>query len=112
MQKMLHSVIEQGTGKPARLDGYTAGGKTATAQLVEHGQKSYGNRFVSSFVGITPAENAQFVILVTVTKPTGMHYGGQVAGPVFKEIAEKALLARRFPRDGVMRAKPHPVEKD
>ena len=104
---MLFDTIEQGTGKPARLDGYTAGGKTATAQLVERGKKGYGTTYVSSFAGVAPAKNPQFVVLVTVTKPKGKYYGGQVAGPVFKEIMEKALLSRRTPRDGVMRSVPH-----
>jgi cell division protein FtsI/penicillin-binding protein 2 len=97
MKRMLQTVIEEGTGKPARLDGYTAAGKTGTAQVAEHGH--YSSKYVCSFIGMAPANDPKFVILATVTNPKGMHFGGRIAGPVFKEIAEKALLAQRVPRD-------------
>lgn len=98
LRSMLQSVVEEGTGKAAAPDGYTAGGKTGTAQIARNG--SYRNgKYVASFVGMTPMSNPQFVILVAVTAPRGAQYGGVVAAPVFKEIAEKALLARRAPRD-------------
>jgi stage V sporulation protein D (sporulation-specific penicillin-binding protein) len=97
MRRMLQAVIEEGTGKPARLDAYTAGGKTGTAQIAEHGH--YGGKFVCSFIGMAPANDPKFVILATVTNPKGEHFGGRIAGPVFKEIAEKALVAQRIPRD-------------
>lgn len=97
MRAMLQAVIDDGTGKLAQLDGYTAGGKTGTAQVAENGR--YGGKYVASFVGMAPMTDPQFVILVSLTAPKGGYYGGVVAGPVFKEIAEKALLARRTPRD-------------
>lgn len=99
MRRMLQAVVDDGTGKAAALDGYTAGGKTGTAQIAENG--SYRNgKHIGSFVGITPMKDPQFVILVAVTAPRrGTYYGAGVAGPVFKAIAEKALLARRIPRD-------------
>ncbi|MDX1933577.1 MAG: penicillin-binding protein 2 [Capsulimonadales bacterium] len=105
VRKMLLAAMEVGTGKPARLDGYTAGGKTATAQVARTGGRGYSpDEFISSFIGIAPVEKPRFVIAVSVSKPKGgIHYGGAVAGPVFKEIAEKALLAWRVPRDGVLR---------
>lgn len=97
MRRMLQAVVDDGTGNLAQLDGYTAGGKTGTAQIAEGGR--YVRKFVSSFVGIAPMSDPQFVILVSVTAPKGAYYGGVVAGPVFKEIAEKALIARRIPHD-------------
>lgn len=98
MRRMLAAVIESGTGTAAGLDGYSAGGKTGTAQIAEN--HHYSGKYVSSFIGMAPAEKPQFVILVAVTAPTrGGYYGGVVAAPVFKEIAEKALLARRTPHD-------------
>ncbi|MBC8102593.1 MAG: penicillin-binding protein 2, partial [Cytophagales bacterium] len=97
MRRMLQSVVDGGTGKLAQLDSYTAGGKTGTAQIAENGH--YGGKFVASFVGMAPAAAPQFVVLVAITDPKGGHYGGVVAGPVFKEICEKALIARRVPRD-------------
>ncbi len=99
MRQMLQQVVERGTGKLAQLDGYTAGGKTGTAQIAEHGH--YGSKFVASFVGMAPMSKPEFVILVAVTAPQGQHYGGEVAAPIFKEIAEKALRVRRIPRDKV-----------
>ncbi len=97
VRRMLQSVVDDGTGKPARLNGYTAGGKTGTAQIAENGH--YGGKFVASFIGMAPMNAPRFVILVAITAPQGDHYGGSVAGPVFKEIAEKALLSHRVPHD-------------
>jgi cell division protein FtsI/penicillin-binding protein 2 len=97
MRRMLQSVVDSGTGKLSQLDGYTAGGKTGTAQIAENGR--YGGKFVASFIGMAPVTKPRFVILVAVTAPQGGHYGGVVAGPVFKEIAEKALLSNSVPHD-------------
>lgn len=97
MRRMLQSVVDDGTGKLAQLDGYTAGGKTGTAQIA--GKGGYTGKYVASFVGMAPAKDPELVILVAVTAPKGGYYGGVVAGPVFKEIAEKSLLLRRVPRD-------------
>ncbi len=98
MRRMLQAVVEDGTGKTAALDGYTSGGKTGTAQIARNGSYASG-KYIASFIGMAPMSDPQFVILVAVTAPQGAQYGGVVAGPVFKEIAEKALLARRTPRD-------------
>lgn len=97
VRQMLQAVVDGGTGKLARLDGYTAGGKTGTAQIAEHGH--YGGKFVASFIGMAPMNAPRFVILVAITAPQGDHYGGSVAGPVFKVIAEKALLSHRVSHD-------------
>lgn len=105
MRGMLQSVVDEGTGKSAQLEGYTTGGKTGTAQIAGGGGYISG-KYVASFVGMAPMHDPQFVILITVTAPKGAEYGGVVAAPVFKEIAEKALLARRTPPD-----KPSKVEK-
>lgn len=98
LRTMLQTVVDHGTGTQAALDGYSAGGKTGTAQIAKRG--GYSSKFVSSFVGMAPAKNPQFVILIAVTAPTkNGHFGGEVAAPVFREIAQKALLARRTPHD-------------
>ena len=97
LRKMLANAVEEGTGKPARLDGYSAAGKTGTAQVAEHGR--FGGKFVSSFIGMAPANDPQYVILVTFTNPKGEHYGGRLGGPVFREIAEAALVKKRIARD-------------
>jgi cell division protein FtsI (penicillin-binding protein 3) len=91
MKKILIGVIESGTGKLAKLDNFTAAGKTGTAQKVEPtGQYSH-SRFMASFVGFAPAEDPQLAIAVTVDEPRGMYYGGVVAGPVFKNVAADSL---------------------
>ncbi len=98
MRQLLGSVMDEGTGQPAQLMGYTAGGKTGTAQIPEKGH--YSNRFVASFVGLAPLKDPQFVVLTLIRDPKGAdHFGGSVAGPVFKEIAERALMLRRTPHD-------------
>lgn len=105
VRKMLQAVVDNGTGTKAQLTGYTAGGKTGTAQIAENGSYE-GHKFVASFVGMAPMTNPQFVIAVSVTNPKGSYYGGQVSAPVFKDIAEYALLARRVPHDrAITRAK-------
>lgn len=102
LRKMLQVVIDEGTGTAARLNGYTAGGKTGTAQIPERGR--YGGKHLASFIGMAPLEKPRFVILVAITDPKGEYYGGAVSGPVFKEIAEKALVASRVQRDRILPA--------
>ena len=97
LRRMLQAVVERGTGRSAQLDGYTSGGKTGTAQIAEHGR--YNGKYVASFIGMAPMTAPRYVILVSVTDPKGSHFGADVSAPVFKEIAEKALLAKRIPHD-------------
>jgi cell division protein FtsI/penicillin-binding protein 2 len=105
MMKMLQTVVENGTGTQARLNGYTSAGKTGTAQIAERG--AYRGKHLASFIGVAPVKKPQFVILVAITDPKGAYYGGTVSGPVFREIAERALVARRVPRD-----RPYDPKKD
>jgi len=91
---MLRTVVEPGgTGVDAALDRYTVAGKTGTAQKVDPVTRQYSlDRWVSSFVGLVPASQPRLVIAVVVNDPEGeKHYGGEVAGPVFKRIAERSL---------------------
>ncbi len=99
MREILTQVVEQGTGKPARLNGYSAAGKTGTAQKVDASGHYSRSRYVSSFVGFAPASNPALTILVSIDSPVGGHHGGEVAGPVFKEIAEQALSYLNVPQD-------------
>ena len=88
----LRSVVVRGTGNPtARVPGYTAGGKTGTAQMVENGYYAAGS-YVASFIGYVPADKPRFVILVKIEKPRGMYYGSTVAAPVFASLARTAML--------------------
>lgn len=90
--RMMEMVLtEGGTGVEAALDGYTAGGKTGTAQKIgEQGTYAKG-RYVATFAGFTPLEAPRLAILVVVDEPQGDYYGGTVAAPVFREIAQSAL---------------------
>ncbi len=92
VSRILQRVVEAGTGEKARPSGYTAAGKTGTAQKIDQRTHSYSKReYVSSFVGFVPASAPRLVILVMVDTPVGDIYGGSVAAPVFKAVAEQAL---------------------
>ncbi|MBU3759615.1 MAG: penicillin-binding protein 2 [Candidatus Omnitrophica bacterium] len=93
MRKMLVRVVNEGTGKSARIEGISVGGKTGTAQKVLPGGRGYSHdSFISSFIGFAPSEGAQMVMAVVLDDPRGKYYGGTVAGPVFKEVVEAGLL--------------------
>ena len=83
-------VTEDGTAKAAAIPGYPVAGKTGTAQKVSNGRYD-PSKYLSSFVGIVPADNPRLVIAVMIDEPQGIHYGGAVAAPAFKAIAESAL---------------------
>lgn len=96
MQIMLQKVIEEGTGKKARVSGYAVGGKTGTAQVVENGVYLPG-KYVASFVGFVPVEDPVLVILVKIDEPKTLIWGGAVAAPVFHNIAQESLWYLRTP---------------
>jgi cell division protein FtsI (penicillin-binding protein 3) len=87
---MLRAVVESGTGTQAALPNVAVAGKTGTAQKVKEGTYSQKD-FIASFVGFAPAERPRFVIGVFVDEPQGLHTGGAVAAPVFREVAAYAL---------------------
>jgi cell division protein FtsI (penicillin-binding protein 3) len=92
VNKMLQRVVEAGTGEKARPSAYTAAGKTGTAQKIDQRTGAYSKKYyVSSFAGFVPAGSPKLVILVMVDSPEGVIYGGSVAAPVFKSIAEQSL---------------------
>lgn len=94
LTKMLHRVTRPGgTATQAHVDGYYAGGKTGTAQKFDSKLKAYAeNDYISSFVGFTPIKNPKLAIYVVYDTPRkNGYYGGVVAGPVFKEVAERSL---------------------
>ena len=98
MKNALGQVVEQGTGRRAQLTGYSAGGKTGTAQKFVGGSYSK-SRFVASFVGIAPLSNPVLAALVVIDEPQGSHYGGVVAAPAFRRIMERALINLKVPVD-------------
>src|ERR1039457_7036813 len=87
---IMQGVTEDGTAKAAAIPGYPVAGKTGTAQKVTNGRYD-PSKFLSSFVGIVPADNPRLVVAVMIDEPQGIHYGGVVAAPAFKAIAEGAL---------------------
>ena len=92
LKGMLEGVTLNGTAKKAQLDGYTAAGKTGTAQKIDPRTRGYSaTKYVASFVGFAPVENPAVVIIVVIDEPAGSHHGGDVAAPVFREIAEQIL---------------------
>lgn len=92
VKSMMRGVLEEGgTGTAAALKGYTACGKTGTAQKInEKGEYAKG-RYISSFVGFAPEENSRAAIVVILNEPEKDHYGGVVAAPAFRKIAQETL---------------------
>ena len=92
MMEILKVAVKDGTGKKAAIDGFDVAGKTGTAQKYNAETRSYSKtEFISSFIGYAPADAPRLVILVMIDNPKGMHWGGVVAAPVFREIAKKSL---------------------
>lgn len=99
LTSLLVDVIENGTGKPAAVNGYSIAGKTGTSQKYIPGEGYSRTKFVSSFIGYAPANDPQVLILLVVDEPKGGYYGGQVAAPSFKNIMEKTLRYLEIPPD-------------
>ena len=98
MQQMMGDVVTAGTGGAARPEGYTAAGKTGTAQKTDPATGRYSTRdFIASFVGFAPAESPLYTILVVLDSPRGRYHGGEVAAPVFGRVAEQVLAYRNVP---------------
>ncbi|MDQ2936877.1 MAG: transpeptidase family protein [Acidobacteriota bacterium] len=92
LRGMLEGVTLHGTARKAQLDGYTAAGKTGTAQKIDPRTKTYSKtKYVASFVGFAPVNNPAVVIIVVINEPSGAFHGGDVAAPVFRQIAEQIL---------------------
>ncbi len=91
MTKMLTGVVEEGTGKMAQIDGFTAAGKTGTAQKLEPNGAYSHNKFTASFIGFAPAEDPLVTIVVSIDEPHPAYFGGVVAAPVFKNVASDVI---------------------
>ncbi|MFL6277518.1 MAG: penicillin-binding protein [Blastocatellia bacterium] len=89
---MLEGVVMQGTGKAARVGGYSAAGKTGTAQKIDEQTRRYSQtKYVASFAGFAPVENPEIACIVSIDEPVGAHHGGDVAAPVFARVVTDAL---------------------
>mgnify|MGYP002770954114 CR=1 FL=1 len=87
LRTLLEKVVSEGTGKRAFIEGYTIGGKTATSQTLPRS----AHRYISSFVGFSPAEDPKVLALVIINNPQGIYYGGTIAAPVVQEIFSNIL---------------------
>ena len=87
MRYLLEKVVSEGTGKNAKIEGFSIGGKTGTSQTLPRSDHKY----ISSFLGFAPADNPQVLVLVVINNPQGIYYGGTIAAPVAKEIFENIL---------------------
>lgn len=87
MRYLLEKVVSEGTGKNAKIEGFSIGGKTATSQTLPRSDHKY----ISSFLGFAPADNPKVLVLVVINNPQGIYYGGTIAAPVAKEIFENIL---------------------
>ena len=98
MMEILKFAVKDGTGKKAAVDGFDVAGKTGTAQKYIAATRSYSKtEYVSSFIGYAPADDPKLVILVMIDNPKGIHWGGVVAAPVFRQIASKSLRYLNVP---------------
>ncbi|HWP02441.1 MAG TPA: penicillin-binding transpeptidase domain-containing protein [Gemmatimonadaceae bacterium] len=96
LRKLLAAVVDSGTASDAALATFTFGGKTGTSRRAQGGRYGAG-RYFSLFVGLFPATEPQYVVLVKVDDPQGVYYGGKAAAPVARAVVEAALAARDVP---------------
>ena len=87
MRMLLESVVSEGSGKNAYIEGYEIGGKTATSQTLPRS----ANKYISSFIGFAPADDPQILGMVIIHDPQGVYYGGTIAAPVLRDIYDNVL---------------------
>ena len=91
VRSLLGTVVKDGTGKPAQIEGFSVGGKTGSAQVA--GPRGYeAGHYVASFIGMVPLSNPRLVILCAVFEPQGVHWGAAVAAPVVHDLAKQAAI--------------------
>ena len=98
MRAMMEGVVQAGTGRLARTQGYRVGGKTGTAQKVDPETGAYSRTaYLPNFAGFAPVNNPSIVVVIVLDSPVGKYYGGSVAAPVFPALAMQALRFRDVP---------------
>jgi cell division protein FtsI (penicillin-binding protein 3) len=110
MRRLMQDVVLFGTARRALLNGYTAAGKTGTAQKVDPNTHRYSaTDYVGSFVGFAPVNTPAISIAVILDSARGLHQGGQVSAPVFKRVAEQVLAYMNVPHDAEIKHDPRQV---
>jgi cell division protein FtsI (penicillin-binding protein 3) len=114
MRKMMEGVVLYGTGKEAQLNGFSAGGKTGTAQKVDPATHLYSKTMhIASFAGIAPVNNPAIAVAVVIDNPkVGSYYGTAVSAPVFAEVAQQVLEYLGVPHDVEVQQPRPPAKKD
>ena len=87
MRKILETVVSEGGGKKAQIEGYRIGGKTATSQTLPRS----ANRYIGSLIGFAPADDPQVAAMAIIYNPQGIYYGGTIAAPVVRDIFDNIL---------------------
>src|SRR5881394_3614782 len=100
MRQMMQGVVLHGTGKKAKLIGYSSAGKTGTAQKVDPATHAYSHtKYVATFAGFAPVNNPAITVAVVLDSAVGLHQGGQVSAPVFQRVAQPVLEYLHTPHD-------------
>jgi len=100
MRRMFEGVILNGTGNLAQLDGYTAGGKTGTAQKIDPATGRYSlTEHIATFAGFAPLNEPAVTVVVVIDSPVGAFHGGDVAAPIFRRVTQQVLAYLNVPQD-------------
>jgi len=92
IRELLREVVERGTGMKAKVEGYSLGGKTGTAQIPASDKRGYlPDKYIASFMGFAPADSPRIAGIVIVKEPAGVYWGGEVAAPLFGQIMRRVL---------------------
>ena len=107
MRMMMQGIVVEGTGRKAALNGYSAGGKTGTAQKIDPATHTYSHtKLVASFAGFAPVSNPAISVVVVIDTPTvGSRYGAETSAPVFAEVAQEVLEYLGVPHDQPLKTK-------
>jgi len=107
MRSMMQGIVTEGTGRKAALNGYSAGGKTGTAQKIDPATHTYSHtKLVASFAGFAPVSNPAISVAVVIDTPTvGSRYGAETSAPVFAEVAQQVLEYLGVPHDQPLKTK-------
>ena len=90
---LLETVVSEGGGNKAYIEGYSIGGKTATSQTLPRS----AHKYIASFLGFSPADDPQVMVFVVIHNPQGVYYGGTIAAPVAKDIFSDILPYLNIP---------------